>query len=224
MRPAPFRAVAFTDFHGNHDAFEKAKGLVRSGGWRCVIVAGDIANYDAERAKRQLTELAQPDAPLFFVPGNMDAPELSSWAGTEFVRPLHGNSATIAGVFLIGLGGSPTGPFSTPFEIEDETATKLMNQAMAGFRGMPLILVSHSPPRNTRLDMVRSGDHVGSISVRNFVEKFKPTLVISGHVHEARGIDSVGETTLVNTGPALAGNYAEIQLDDKVTVNLGSFP
>jgi len=222
MRPASFRAIAFTDFHGHNDAFEKAKRLVRSGRWRCAIVAGDIANYNAEQAKRHLTELAQPDVPLFFVPGNMDSPELSSWAGTEFVRPLHGKSATIAGVFLIGLGASPTGPFSTPFEIDDETATKLMNQAMAMVRGMPLILVSHSPPKNTRLDMVRSGDHIGSISVRNFIEKFK--LVISGHVHEARGIDSIGETTLLNTGPAFAGNYAEISLNDKVTVSLRSFP
>jgi Icc-related predicted phosphoesterase len=99
-----------------------------------------------------------------------------------------------------------------------------MDRAMVGFgREMPLVLVSHSPPKNTRLDMVWSGEHVGSIAVRNFIEKFKPALVISGHVHEARGIDSVGETTLVNTGPALAGNYAEIRLEDKVTVSLGNF-
>jgi len=33
-------------------------------------------------------------------------------------------------------------------------------------------------------------------------------LVISGHVHEAQGIDRIGSTALINVGPAQRGNYA----------------
>jgi hypothetical protein len=73
------------------------------------------------------------------------------------------------------------------------------------------------------LDIVPSGEHAGSVAVRNFVEKFRPALVISGHVHEAQGIDLIGETTLVNTGPARRGNYAEITLEDKASVRFGNF-
>jgi hypothetical protein len=75
---------------------------------------------------------------------------------------------------------------------------------------------------NTRLDMVPSGEHAGSIPVRSFIERFKPTLVISGHIHEARGIDSIGETTLINPGPA-RGNYAEITLNNKASVTIRNF-
>jgi hypothetical protein len=223
MSGTALRMLGFTDFHGNNEAFEGAKQLIRNDKWHCVLVAGDIANYDDELAKRRLTELAEPGIPLFFVPGNMDGPELSSWPGTDLVRPLHGKSARVGGVTLVGLGGSPPGPFSTPFEVPEERAAQLMNRALAGFEKGSLVLVSHCPPKNTKLDVVPSGEHAGSMAVRNFIEKFKPAVVVSGHVHEARGIDSIGETALVNTGPARRGNYAEITLEGRVSVRLRNF-
>ena len=223
MSGPALRMLAFTDFHGNSEAFQGAKKLIRDDKWNCVVIAGDIANYDVERAKRHLTELAEPRIPLFFVPGNMDGPELSSWSGTDSVHPLHGKSARIGGATLVGLGGSPPGPFSTPFEIPEERAVQVLNRALVDFEKGSLVLVSHCPPKNTKLDVVPSGEHAGSMAVRSFVEKFKPTLVISGHVHEARGFDSIGETALVNTGAAHRGNYAEIILEGKASVRLRNF-
>jgi hypothetical protein len=223
MDGTKMRMIAFTDFHSNNEAFARAKELIRNEKWHCVVVAGDITNYDGELAKRRLKELAEVTVPLFFVPGNMDSPDLSSWLGTNSVRPLHGKSARVDGVFLVGLGGSPPGPFSTPFEIPEDKAAQLVNQAMVGFDMGTLVLVSHCPPKNTKLDVVPSGEHAGSMAVRNFVEEFKPILVVSGHVHEARGIDSIGETTLVNTGPAHRGNYAEITVQGRVSVRLRNF-
>jgi len=217
------RILAFTDFHGDNEAFERAKQLIRSDKWNCVVVAGDIANYDLELAERHLKELAGPGVPLFFVPGNMDNPGLSAWSGTDLVRPLHGKSARLGTATLIGLGGSPPGLFSTPFQIPEERAAQLLSQALSGFEKGTLVLVSHCPPKDTKLDIVPSGEHVGSMAVRSFVEKAKPALVISGHVHEARGIDSISETTLVNTGPAHRHNYADITLENKAIVKLGLF-
>jgi Icc-related predicted phosphoesterase len=217
------KVICFTDFHGNTDAFRNAVRLIRDGKWDCVIVAGDIVNHDLDLAKRRLTELAEAGGPLFYVPGNMDSPELSSWSGTSSAHPLHGKTAVVDGAFLVGLGGSPPGPFHTPFEVRDEEATQLLSQAMAGFGEGALVLVSHCPPKNTKLDAVHFGGHAGSTPVRNFVEKFKPALVISGHIHEAKGIDSIGETTLVNAGPAQRGNYAEITLNHRASVKLGNF-
>ena len=219
------RMLAFTDFHGDSEAFGKAERLIRNEEWNCVIVAGDIANYDGELAKQRLTQLPEEGVPVLFVPGNMDSPELASWPGTKSVRPLHGSSVMIGGILFVGLGGSPLGPFSTPFQLSDDRAAKLLNQAVAGFQKGALVLVSHCPPKNTKLDIVPSGEHAGSIAVRNFVEKLKPTLVISGHMHEARGVDSIGETTLVNIGPAVWGNFADMTLENtgKASVRLGNF-
>ena len=223
MNGTTVRILAFTDFHGDNEAFERAKQLIRSDKRDCVVVAGDIANYDLELAERHLKELAEHGIPLFFVPGNMDNPDLSAWSGTDLVCPLHGKSARLGAVTLIGLGGSPPGPFSTPFQIPEDRAAQLLSQASSGVEKGRLVLVSHCPPKNTQLDVVPSGEHAGSMAVRSFVEKAKPALVISGHVHEARGIDSIGGTTLVNTGPACRGNYADITVENRAIVRLERF-
>jgi hypothetical protein len=63
------------------------------------------------------------------------------------------------------------------------------------------------------VDVVGSGAHVGSTSIRAIVEEFQPPLVLCGHIHEARGIARHGPTTIVNAGPANQGHSAIIDLD-----------
>src|SRR5262249_26041278 len=67
------------------------------------------------------------------------------------------------------------------------------------------VLVSHSPPRDTRCDVIASHAHVGSRALRRYVERHQPPLVLSGHIHESPRItgayrDAVGRTLVVNPG------------------------
>jgi Icc-related predicted phosphoesterase len=212
------KILAFTDFHGNQEAYQRAEEVIAAEKPELVIVAGDITNYDLKRAKQLLSDLANAGRPVYFVPGNMDNTELGKWPGNENVHALHGRCEHAEGIALIGLGASPHGPFSTPFEYSEEEAAELLTEAMKGYHGGMLILVSHCPPKDTKVDRVSSGEHAGSTSVRKFVEKTQPLLVVSGHIHEAQGADTIGSSTLVNTGPARQGHFAEITLDDKATV------
>ena len=154
----------------------------------------------------------------------MDGVRLATWAGVENVHGLHGRCEYVGDVALLGLGGSPHGPFRTVFEYSEEEATDLLEEATKSYHGGRLIVLSHCPPKDTRIDKVASGEHVGSTSVRIFVEKQKPVLVISGHVHEAQGIDRLGSTTLVNVGPAQRGNYATISLNEQMAIRLLNLP
>ena len=212
------RVLAFTDFHGNQEAYRHAKQLIAKEKPDFVIVAGDIINYDSNRAKQLLLDLAAVGHPVYFVPGNMDGRELGGWTGEENVHALHARCRSIKGVSLIGLGGSPHGPFRAVFEYSEEEAEALFEEAAKNCGDGLLILVSHCPPKNTKVDQVSSGEHVGSTAVRRFVENMKPTLVVSGHVHESQGTDTIGSTTIVNTGPAQTGHYAEITIRDEVSV------
>ena len=85
-----------------------------------------------------------------------------------------------------------------------------------------LILISHTPPFNTKVDLAFNGEHIGSRSIRNFVEKYKPIAVFCGHVHEARGIDKIGNTIVANPGPARHGMYALAEVNDEIKVKLES--
>jgi Icc-related predicted phosphoesterase len=84
------------------------------------------------------------------------------------------------------------------------------------------ILCSHAPPAGTACDRLGTGLHVGSSVIRAFVEKEQPDLVLSGHIHESRGVDEVGKSCVVNPGPAMNGHYAVVEVDDMVTVRLDS--
>jgi hypothetical protein len=216
--------LAFTDFHGNQEAYGKAKKLIAETKPTLVIIAGDVFNHDFNRAKQHLVDLASAGRPLYFVPGNMDGAELASWPGDANIRGLHGRCEYMGGVALVGLGGSPYGQFKTVFEYSEKDARGVLERGRSAYHGGKLVLVSHCPPRDTKLDKVSSGDHVGSTSVREYVEKHEPILVISGHVHEARGIDSIGESTLVNPGPANNGKYASITVNETIKVRLLELP
>lgn len=47
------------------------------------------------------------------------------------------------------------------------------------------ILVSHAPPSGLGLGTLYSGQDVGSRAVRAFIEKHRPLLTLSGHIHES---------------------------------------
>jgi len=82
------------------------------------------------------------------------------------------------------------------------------------------IIVSHVPPYRC-LDALGGphmpkklrGRHVGSKLLRNAIEKYEPLLVICSHIHEARGVEKIGSTTVVNVGSF--GQYALINVEEK---------
>jgi len=68
-------------------------------------------------------------------------------------------------------------------------------------KGKKIILVTHAPPYRTNLDNIE-GDSCGNKAIRNFIDKVKPDLVISGHLHENAGKgDKIKNTRLINPGP-----------------------
>ena len=66
----------------------------------------------------------------------------------------------------------------------------------------PFIFVSHSPPFNTPLDVIYNGNHVGSMSIRKFIEKWseKGLLIAAfhGHIHESPDRSGSIQTTIGN--------------------------
>ncbi|MEM3018318.1 MAG: metallophosphoesterase family protein [Candidatus Bathyarchaeia archaeon] len=213
------RFIALSDFHKSFAAAKAAAQIVIRDRPDAVLVSGDISHGDVGEAARLLEVLGSAAAPVFFVPGNMDSPELSDWS-VAAVKSLHGCCVRLGDHELVGLGGSVHTPFHTPIEYSEVEAAEILNRALTACTGKSLILVSHCPPRGIKLDKTRIGIHVGSRSVRQFIESRKPILAVSGHIHEAQGIDSLGDTTIVNPGPAYAGSYASIEVQNKVSATL----
>ncbi len=188
-----------------------------------VVVCGDITHFGSvQEAKALLKPLVKLRLPVLFVPGNCDPPSLTG-VDIEGAHCIHGSSEAYENATFVGVGGGLVSPFYTPFEITDEQLEEVLNR---GFEHAAerrwLVVVSHHPPKDTKLDTVYSGEHIGSSALRQFIEKNKPSIVFCGHVHEATGIDKIGNTLIVNPGPARHGRYALADFDEKIEVKLKS--
>lgn len=215
------KILATTDFHGDAEAFQRTALKATESYVDLVLLCGDITHFGSvEQAKELLSCLNEIEPPVLFVPGNCDPSTLTEEkVGT--LTCIHGRCKQMNNTNFLGVGGSSPSPFDTPFEITEAEIAILLHQGLETcVGGEGVVLVSHSPPKNTIVDVTFRGDHVGSSSVREFIQKTKPMLVLCGHIHEAIGVDKINKSIIVNPGPAKQGHCAIIDLDRDVRVRL----
>lgn len=186
-----------------------------------IVFGGDVTNFQSMDRAVEILKYAKGlfGKEIFFVPGNCDDPKLLEWEGDEGITPLHMRIVNFAGLKFLGIGGSNITPFNTYIEFSEREIREMVSK----FSEENIdVLVSHIPPHNTKMDRVYMGHHVGSPEIRKFIEDRKPRLVLTGHIHEGRGIDKIRNTTIINPGPASSGRYALIKIDKDIEVNLGT--
>jgi Icc-related predicted phosphoesterase len=205
-----------------HDRFDEVpRALEAIGPVDVLVVGGDLTNAGTPEDAERAIGLWRPLAPrLLAVAGNMDSPAIDDRLVALGVS-IDGRGVIVDGVGLFGASASPPTPFRTPHEVPDETLADSAQAGLDDVASAPLkIFVPHSPPYGTVCDLLRSGEHVGSRSLRTFIEREQPDLVLCGHVHEARGEDRLERSRIVNPGPALAGHYAVVEVGEAVAVSL----
>jgi len=206
------RILFFGDIHEDASPLDRlADEMGRSD---LVVLHGDLTTLGTRERVRAVVEAFRSRCTkLLAQPGNMDPPEVARFLDDEGIN-LHGRGFRFGEVAIFGVGGSNRTPFRTPTEYsEEEIAACLRSGSEEAGDARVRLLVSHAPPRDTALDRVRSGAHVGSASVREFILREKPDLCVSGHIHEARGEDRLGPTRLFNTGEFSGGGYVAVEMD-----------
>lgn len=206
------KLLCLSDLHGEAGGLEDL--LSGSETPDLVIVAGDITHLGGrDEALAVLAPILSSGRRLIAVGGNMDREAARGYLG-EIGVDLHARGAVIDGVGFMGLGGGTPSPFGTPWEIGDEEAERCLAAGFEQVAGASFrVLVSHSPPRGTRLDRGFGGKHFGSESVRKFLLGGSVGFCVCGHVHESAGEDRVGSADCLNVGPFKNGNYALVTLD-----------
>ncbi len=213
------KILAMTDIHG---AYETAARIIeKESGISAVIIGGDLTtNGTPEEARSAMRQFEMSEVPIIVVAGNMDPPVLEEIFSSSGVS-VNARGTMLDDVGIFGVSGSPFTPMHTPYEISEE---EISFRAHSGWKDVQAarikIFVPHAPPHNTKLDRLRSGNHVGSTSVRKFVEQFRPDAVVCGHIHESRGTDTLDKTVMVNCGPAANGFYAVLTIGKNVSVEL----
>jgi len=209
--------LVVADIHGEHENLTNILNNAPKD-MDFIICPGDFTDmYNIPQGFSQLNiadiilqKLLAANKQVFCVPGNHDPYEILELFD-EYNTNIHNKVKKYKGVELAGWGGAPT-PFNTIFEpTEEETKESL---ARLGSKiNNRFILVLHNPPKNTKLDLVAAGKHVGSQAARDFILDKKPVLVISAHIHEARGIDKLGDSVLFYPGEATKGYYGIVTIE-----------
>lgn len=212
------RIVAVTDLHGSHAALERI--LNHAGPADVTLLGGDITNFgspdDAEKAVRVARASTTT---VLGVTGNCDSPRIEGRL-VELGVSLHHRGVILDGVGLHGLSAIPVWKPGMHQFTEDELAAALRRGYSQVAEATTHCVLAHVPPHGTSLDQVAAGRHAGSTALREFVERTAPCLVICGHIHESRGVEQLGPTTVVNCGFGAGGSYALAHVDEVVTVEL----
>lgn len=212
------RVLCITDIHGFREQFEKI--LRHEPQPDLLIIGGDFTNFGPVQEAESLLDLALLYCPkVFAVAGNCDSAEIDAMLLRRGVS-VHTFGQVFEDIGFFGLSAMP--PWrGDMYEFPETQLERFLAQAYERVQHCSrFIMVTHPPPHDTRIDFNNSKKHVGSTSVRAWMEKTKPALLVCGHIHEARGLDEWQNTKIVNCGPSKQGYYAVAEVGEQVKVEL----
>ena len=209
QRREQMKIISFGDIHEDYSNLIPLKNELANAD--LVIVTGDLTNFNGRiEAEKVIEEIMKYNENILAQLGNLDQLEVNDYL-TEKGINLHRNGFIRDDIGIFGVGGSNPTPFNTPTEFSEDEIETFLHEGIDKVKDATFkIMVPHMPPKDTKLDIISAGVHVGSQSVRDFILKYKPDISLSGHIHEARGSDTIESTLVFNAGMFREGGYVVI--------------
>ncbi len=187
------KILAAGDLHGDKKLIERLAKRAEKENVDLVILAGDLTGW--VETDGIIKPFKDKNKKVLIIPGNWD-----SFATTDFlanvygVKNIHGYSVRYNGVGIFGAGGAE-GP--GPGNTTDKEIMNALEKAYSSIKGIERkIMVTHMHPSGSKSEF--SGIP-GSKSIANAIKKFKPDILIHGHIHEGSGLEEhIGKTKVIN--------------------------
>ncbi|MEK6922260.1 MAG: metallophosphoesterase family protein [Nanoarchaeota archaeon] len=189
------KILAASDLHGDISAARKLANRAKKENVNLVILCGDIESGD--NAEKIIEQFVKYDKKVLLVPGNWDSFATPDFLADIFgVKNIHGYSVKYDDIGIFGCGGADIGPLTMVTEREIFNTLKKGHDKISYLKKK--VMVTHMHPSGSKSEF--SGIS-GSASIRRAIEKFKPDLLLHGHIHEASGIEEkIGKTLVLNVG------------------------
>lgn len=168
-----------------------------------VVVCGDITQYGPGDVAKNF--LDQIPVETVAVTGNIDSSDVENGIDNSKATRIELKKVIKKGIPFVGSSGINPDDFKT---LEEK---KMIDEKT--------ILVTHVPPFDT-VDKIFIGMHGGSKELRELVDKVKPRLVLSGHIHEDPGYKKINDTVFVNCSMGKRGEGALIEINQDILVKM----
>lgn len=190
------KILAVGDIHGRVGLVKKLANRAEKEKVDLIILAGDLTNFE-NSTKNLIGPFTKIKKPILILHGNHESLATIDFLSSVYdnARNLHGYSFKTNDVGIFGAGGADFG--ESPMSESD--FFKTLERADKKLKGVEKkIMVTHMHPFKSKAEF--SGFR-GSKGIRKAIEKFKPDILLSGHIHEAEGIEEkIGKTKVINIG------------------------
>jgi uncharacterized protein len=188
-----FKILAAGDFHGDASITKRLADRAHKEKVDLVILTGDITS--PIETKNLLKPFIDKGEKVIFVPGNWDSTEVVDFLSHLYgIKNVGNHYVKYDDVGIFGIG-SP----DWQMELDDKKAYDKLKKDFDKIKDLKKkILVSHLHAAGTKSEF--SGVE-GSPALRKAIEKFQPDLFLSGHIHEAEGLEEkIGKTRVISVG------------------------
>ncbi len=190
------KILIFTDTHGSVSAIKRVKKAAKKEKPDLILCGGDLTIFGQDFNKL-MDELDKIGQEVLMIHGNHEtAAEMrNACKKTKNITCFSAKTRRIGKFFVIG--------FSVDgFALKDPDFDRFIKRIKPKFKkDDKIIMLSHGPPYGTKVDLIID-QHCGSKSLRKFIDKYHPILVVSGHLHETfNKSQNLGSTLIINPGP-----------------------
>lgn len=187
--------LAFTDVHANKRLLKEiVKKAERA---ELLVCSGDLSFF-GKGLEESIKILMKAKKRILIIHGNHESEEqiIRLTNKHKNLINIHKKTFIINDYMIVGYGG---GGFSMHDKKLEQYFIKFHNKYKNSNK--KIIIVTHAPAGNTKLDIIPGLGHRGNISITNVIMRLKPVLYICGHFHEDFGKkDKIGNTLLINPG------------------------
>ena len=190
------KILAASDIHGDSKLVRKLAEKAEKEDVDLVVLCGDIVGWS--ETKDIIKPFKDKNKRVLILPGNWDNFATADFLASIYgVKNIHGYSAVYEKVGFFGAGGALSSP--GPGRISERELFETLEKAHSGLKGIEKkIMVTHMHPQGSISEF--SG-FTGSESITRAIKKFKPNILLHGHIHEAGGFEEkIDSTRVINVG------------------------
>lgn len=188
------KILAASDIHGESTVTQKLAERAEKENVDLVVLCGDLTGW--VETKNILKPFKDKNRKVLIIPGNHESFATVDFLATLYgVKNIHGYSAIYENVGFFGAGGADIGLSS----LSEKEIFETLQKAHKGIGNVEKkIMITHMHPSGSVSEL---GVFPGSKAITKAINKFKPDILIHGHIHETAGIEQLmDKTQVINVG------------------------